>query len=66
MRIVKDRTVLTLCAMACITFLAALYDGQILLLAVGLIGGMLVPSPFEKSERAETGTDAAERAAIRG
>ena len=42
----KDQTIVTLVAMACVTAIALVYDGQLALVAVGALIGILTPSPF--------------------
>lgn len=49
----KDSTFVILAAMACITLIALVYDGELALIAVGMIGGILVPSPVQKAAPAE-------------
>lgn len=49
----KDETAVTLMAIGCITLLAAIYDGNLLYMAVGLIGGILAPSPLQRVKRDE-------------
>lgn len=62
----NDSTIVTLCSMVCVTFIAALYDGQLALIAVGALVGLLAPSPLQSSERVETPTDRAERDPVGG
>lgn len=57
----------TLTAMLCVTSIALVYDGQLALLAVGALIGLLAPSPFTfgngrptepaKPTRVETASD---------
>ena len=44
----KDGAIVTCVAMACITLLAAMFDGQLALIAVGALVGLLAPSPLER------------------
>ena len=45
---VKDGTFVTIVAMACITAIALVYDGELALIAVGALVGLLAPSPLER------------------
>lgn len=41
-------------AMICITSIALVYDGQLALIAVGALVGLLAPSPLQRDTRDET------------
>lgn len=54
---VRDSTIVTLFAMACVTTIAIIYDGQLALIAVGALVGLLAPSPLQNGKRVETPSD---------
>lgn len=54
------KLITTLTSMLCVTAIALVYDGELALIAVGALVGLLAPSPFQLSngpKRAEPTTE---------
>lgn len=62
----KDSVLVTLGSMFCITLLAAIYDGQLLYIAVGALVGLLAPSPLQLTAKDERPSEPPETATTGG